>query len=98
MCVCVQSIGCKACVWWCHRLEKIVEVVAIDITFHTCYDVCERRDGREETVVAAQMQGWKKKLYPIVASIKKDLKLKPLRVPSRDEKKMKNELSCGIQE
>jgi hypothetical protein len=60
-------------------LEKIVEVVAIDITFHTCY-VCERR---EETATARR-----KKLYPIVASIKKDLKLKPLRyLFSRRKKK-----------
>lgn len=66
-----------------------MEVVAIDITFHTCY-VCEEEAGAR-----------RKKLYPIVASIKKDLKLKPLRylLHSRQkEKKMKNELSCGIRE
>jgi hypothetical protein len=56
-------------------LEKIVEVVAIDITFHTCY-VCEK-GGRRRREVAATAK--RKKLYPIVASIKKDLKLKPLR-------------------
>lgn len=67
-----------------------MEVVAIDITFHTCY-VCERREGGNSNCTR------RKKLYPIVASIKKDLKLKPLRY-LLERKKMKNELSCGILE